>query len=518
MFTNRDNIIVSTGNQALVAKDVKLFAANGTLNILPGQIGVFDAYTHKAVDNTNIAQSKDIYIAVGIDTNGDGVAEEIRKTSGEHWNKCSTDVAQVAAPRSECPEIWDFLFDCIECDTDYSLKVQTEGVEWMPYFANQHLPTFTFNHFATCCDDCEETVENPSCATFVTDILQQVAQTDNTGANLIDQQYPFDAIALAGNTTAGKTVTIDVPCRNNRPAAIKKLTISTTAGAGADAYGTLCTSVSGYPNILADGTINPGQLKTLATALMADFATDDNNVNITFYKACDGGCWKMVITGDDLIEVTLAEFLNADQVCGGSSTSATITTSTPLTVDGVDYSCGIRFIGHIFPQECGCFPPKEYKSTRGTRMRVFPLSGFDCKWDTNKVQDLQIAEGAGADIRWREYKQQTGGQGRTYDSYHMHYGKLGVYGDRVRESVTSECIDYCQYQFIYHAKSYPLAPMGWTNNTHLQSTVVIPNDDSTTKAAFETTINQWLVGGSCPLTTITCSNDNVPVINSGLNT
>lgn len=496
MFTNRDNILVASGNQALVDKNVKLFNADGSLNIEPGQIGIFDAFTHLAVDQTNIASSKDIYIAVGIDKDGDGMAEEIRKSAGEHWNKCSTDVAQTEPPRNECPQIWDFVFDCIECNTDYSLKVQMEGVEWMPYFANQHLPTFTFNHYTKCCTECEETTPSVACSAFVDDIISQVAQTANEAANLIDQQYPFTAVALTN-----ESYEITVPCINDKPAALKAITIN------GNLYD-VCAEIT----VNADGSMNPSQF-----GVIKEYLEGEEDITVTFYKKCTDTCYTLLITSNDALTVNLAMFLTEGQDCGDAGVESPETALDPLTVDGVTYSCGIRFIGHIFPQECGCFPPKEYKSTRGTKMRIFPLSGFDCKWDTNLVQELQISEGQGADIRWREYKQQLGGQGRTYDSYHTHYGKLGVYGDRVRESVMAECTDYCQYQFIYHAKSYPLAPMGWTNNTHLQTTVVIPNDSSTTKTEFETVINAWLVTGTCPLDTISCDNDT-PVINSGFNT
>lgn len=498
MFTNRENILVSTGGLGLVTAGTKLFAADGSLNILPGQLGIFNAYTHIAVDDTTIATSKDVYIAVGIDTDGDGIANEIRKSAGENLNKCGVDVAQAEPPREECPQIWDFTFECIECNTDYSLKVQAEGVEWMPYFANQHLPTFTFNHYSACCDECEEVTPTVTCSAFVDDIISQVSQTANEAANLIDQQYPFTAVALGTYQ-----VEVDIPCRNGRPAAMDRVTI------GLNTY-TVCAS-SGI-TVLADETMNPSQFGLIKTFLEGELA----GITVTFYKKCTGTCYSMLITSPT-VDVTASfnvRFLDEGQSCGTGNVAATDTNLvSPLAVN----ECGIRFIGHIFPQECGCFPPKEYKSTRGTKLRIFPLSGFDCKWDTNLVQELQISEGQGADIRWREYKQQLGGQGRTYDSYHMHYGKLGVYGDRVRESVTSECTDYCQYQFIHHSKSNPLAPMGWTNNTHLQTTVVIPNSDDTTKSEFEATINAWLNLGTCPLDDISCTNDT-PVVNSNLNT
>ena len=44
MLTNRENILVTSGDLGLVANGVKLYNADGTLNILPGQLGIFNMF------------------------------------------------------------------------------------------------------------------------------------------------------------------------------------------------------------------------------------------------------------------------------------------------------------------------------------------------------------------------------------------------------------------------------------------------------------------------------------------
>ena len=507
MFTNRQNILVTSGDQGLVANGTKLFNADGSLNINPGQLGIFNAKTHTAINAGAISGGNEYYIAVGIDADGDGIAETIRKSAGEEISKCGIDAAQVKAPTEECPEIWDFVFDCMECNTDYALKVQVEGVEWMPYFANQHLPTFTFNTFTECCAECEEETPTYSCSTFVADIISQVTQTANEAANLIDQQYPFDVVALGTSQ-----VEVTIPCRNGRPAAIDSIVLN---GNTYDVCGNGPGDIG--ITVLSDETMNISQFSIIKSFIEAA----DADVKVNFIKKCTNGCWTMLITSNDADISTTFDivFLDEGDTCGAGTIAYDETDPEVDVTPGItgDYSCGLRFIGHIFPQECGCFPPKEYKSTRGTKMRVFPASGFDCKWAVNQVQELSIAQGQGADLRWLEYKQQTGGVGRVYDSYHMHYGKLGVYGDRVRESVTAACVPYCKYDLIHHTKSNPLAPMGWTHNTHLLTTVAIPSDDTTTIGAWETLINGLLGVGTCTLTAVACGNDDNEQVNSTLN-
>lgn len=506
MLTNRENILVSKGDLALVPVGTKLYNTDGSMNILPGQLGIFNASNHIAVDATSIVDKKNIYFAVGVDTNGNGVADSVRKSAGEIINKCSIDAASAEPPREECPEIWDFAFNCVECNDTYSLKVQADGVEWWPFFEKEHLPTFKFPVVTTCCSECGDNCDEPiyNCSKWVEEVIEMIEQKKKIDGiearNLVSQEYPFIAVPLSA-TIAEYTI----PCINGMPAAIKTISV------GGDTLDGACVLGSGI-FIQSNGTMNPGQFGTLENYLSGQ---TNNTVKFKFIQACTNGCWKLIVTGAS--EYGNAVVLNNNNDCSaGATTAVTPTTLAPLQIDGVTYNCGIRFIGKIYEMECGCFPPKEYRSQRGTKLRVFPSAGFgDCGWATQKVQDLQVSEGQGVDLRWREYRQQLGGAGRTYDSYHMHYGKLGVYGDRVREAVTSECTTYCQYEFIHHSKSQPLAPMGWTNNTYLQTTVAIPSSDSTTKTAFENVINAWIVAGTCPLNTVSCDNDSDEV-NSNL--
>ena len=497
MFTNRENILVTSGDLGLVANGTKLYNTDGTLNILPGQLGIFNASNHTATNAAGITSLNNIYIAVGVDSTGNGIADTVRKSAGEVINKCAVNVAQAEEPRSECPEIWDFALNCVECNDTYSLKVQADGVEWWPYFEKEHLPTFKFPVTTTCCTDCLEPCEEPtfSCSTWVNEVVEMVKQERFVDGlqtkNLVKMDYPFEVIPLSALIAE-----YEVPCINGRPAAIKTISVNGNTLDGACGVGSGVT-------ILADGSMNPGQLGTLEDYIEGQEA----GITVKFIKACTEGCYKLIVTGATAYSTMVV--LTVDNNCAaGVTANVSATTSAPLTIDGTPYNCGIRFVGKIYEMECGCFPPKEYRSQRGTRLRVFPSAGFgECGWATNKVQDLSIAEGQGVDLRWREYKQQWGGSGRTYDAYHTHYGKLGVYGDRVRDIVTSECVPYCQYQFIHNSKSQPLAPMGWTNNTFLQTTVAIPSEDTTTTAAFETVINAWLVLGTCPLTGVSCAND-----------
>lgn len=75
---SRDNVkrvLVTKGNKAVAAKGTKPDA------LTLGQIGVFDANTNLAIDATQTP--KEFYIAVGIDSNFDGVVNDIAESAGQ---------------------------------------------------------------------------------------------------------------------------------------------------------------------------------------------------------------------------------------------------------------------------------------------------------------------------------------------------------------------------------------------------------------------------------------------------
>lgn len=79
----RENLLVAKGNYGLPTLNTPLYQTDGSISLMPGQLGIFSSKTHKAVDATNIAAQDNIYIAIGMDMDGDGVSDQIRKVAGE---------------------------------------------------------------------------------------------------------------------------------------------------------------------------------------------------------------------------------------------------------------------------------------------------------------------------------------------------------------------------------------------------------------------------------------------------
>jgi hypothetical protein len=498
MYQNRINYLVSTNNYPLVPANTVLFNQDGSLNIVPGQLGIFDANTHTAV--STFTDVKDIYLAVGVDTNGDGVAEEVRKSASTLYG-CSGLEASAEGPQGECPEIWDFLFDCTTCEKDYGIKVQIESTHQAPYFHPEHLPTYPFNVITECCG-CDECTTEHNCNEIVCKILEQIHPTKNDmNHHMVKRDFDFTAERLYPTISH-----LALPCTTGECGGeyLCKLDSVTVVN-----NGTTYVIPTTVVNPTLPGTMLIGQVKVLENQLNAGLTT--NNIPGKFHvtQKCSNTCFE--ITLNSCAEITAASF---------SGCTATITTEHPLTVttptecnDCTDagttsktYSCGIRFIGKIIPQECGCFPPVEYTMNRGTRLRVFPTTGFECNsWATNQIQQLQYAENQGVDIRWEEYKQEIGGTGRAYAPQIMTVGKLGAHLGRMTESINAKCVPYCSYSFK-HLTNRRFNEYGTGTPWHsiLYSVVEIPESDSTTRSEFEAAINSWINTLHCPIDSITC--------------
>ena len=83
----RENLLVAKGNYALLAVDTPLYQTDGSISLMPGQLGIFSSKTHKALSAGTVAAQDNIYIAIGMDMDGDGVSDQIRKVAGENLNK-----------------------------------------------------------------------------------------------------------------------------------------------------------------------------------------------------------------------------------------------------------------------------------------------------------------------------------------------------------------------------------------------------------------------------------------------
>lgn len=544
---NRENLLVAKGNYAVLATGTPIYQADGSISLMPGQLGIFDAKTHTSLNAGNVAAVKDIYIAIGIDTDGDGVSNEVRKVAGDLWNKNRMQNATAEPPRGACPEIWDYMFDCVDCGTDYGLKVQVDSTDLHTYTSPYQLFTYPVNVISEPCDTCGDNCDqaDTNCNEIVCKMMDQInrttVQADGTvKRNLITTEFPFDVERLYTYISTATIPCVDGNCGQELLAAVNSITINTGAvvlnlGTGTPADGTTHTyTVS--PVLLSGAgatTMLVGQTKLLENQLNAYLVAQEIPGHFKVSKSCTDSCFTIqlnscavisnVNVGDDEDYDFDPSSAVSDPVVGlgGIVVTSPLTTTIPVGCsDCTDasfttktYTCGIRFTAKLDKRDCGCFPPLQYHASSWSKLNVFPTSGFKPgHWATNKVQGIKLAEGQGVDLRWREYKQQAGGMGRGYDMYNSTYGRWGAQGFRVQNSVTAECVPYCQYEFQHFnsTNSATIAAINTTWNAQFLSLVAIPQKDDTTKTSFEAVINPWLAVSNIGAY-VTCGSNATPV-------
>jgi hypothetical protein len=116
---NVKRVLVTSGNQAVAAKDSALD------NLALGQIGVFDAETNLAIDATQTPAN--FYIAVGIDSDADGVVDDIKQSAGKFVSAkgiSSYSFRPHTASRSMIVELQGIVDADVEVDKEFAVKFE----------------------------------------------------------------------------------------------------------------------------------------------------------------------------------------------------------------------------------------------------------------------------------------------------------------------------------------------------------------------------------------------------------
>jgi hypothetical protein len=110
-----------------------------------GAMGVFSYDTNISVDATTVVNQREIYIAMAVDSNGDGIADNVITSAGTHIQKKGVTAYTVKCYTPEQPHIVDITkFSGIKCESDYAFKVEFRGntQAYMNYGFNQFAKTF----------------------------------------------------------------------------------------------------------------------------------------------------------------------------------------------------------------------------------------------------------------------------------------------------------------------------------------------------------------------------------------
>lgn len=204
MARNNDvfQVLVTNENYEVLPVGKKL------ADLAPGQIGVFDANTNLAIDGT--LGNRNFYLAVGLDLNGDGVTDEVAKSTGSHIQKKNI---QFYSFRPHTPGrpmkvvLKDYTADC---ETEYGIKLELRNQEiYRSQGYNQF--TKTYSIVTGCCDGCEPTCPSGD-ANEITKLLFINISNDPTGlvkANILPRG-DVSAAGVVPNPSTGYLTLADI--------------------------------------------------------------------------------------------------------------------------------------------------------------------------------------------------------------------------------------------------------------------------------------------------------------------
>lgn len=518
----RENILVAKGDLACYAggQDVFIRTNNDgtppTIAVLPGQLVWYDPITGYSINPANISKSANprIVLAVGHDTNGDGISDELRKGFGEIIDSYAISAATAEPPRLGVPAIKDLLFKCTTCEEAVSINIAVEDDSTQNQYGFNRAAVYNYT-VQPACAGCDTCTEEDNCAEIACAIEKKVKGNKDNYLNarknggrigaFPTNQPNFHVVRLFATsyqfclTNVGNDCT---DCAGLVP--ITGITIDGDATVFTQSYNGDKTEFGQLQNIVNQiNVLLEGKGSAVIVASSGSCPTYEIEINT---------CLENIT-----LQVGLGQEADDLEPCSTTNPFAPITID-PDCVDcetvptTVTYSCGVRVIGKPVILPCDCFPPNPPKSYLSRKIDIYPVKGFKPgAYHVQTIQENTYPENTGYQWAWREYKQAVGGSGRQYRPYNSSFGpiQLPIKGDRAKSAVTVDCkASYCSY-ILEH--SLVTTPNQFITNPLVargRTVVLIDQADTTTRTSFETGVNNLLTTeGGIVLKTITCGSD-----------
>ena len=153
MSRNNDvfQVLVTKGNQAVLA------AGNEVTDLLPGQAGVFSFESNLSIDGS--VPTRNFYVAVGLDEDGDGVTDNIRKSAGSHIQTRNIAFYSYRPFEAGRPMILEFKDFKTSCGEQYGIAIEFRNQQ---IYRTQGYVQFKVNYVVegVCCDGCSTGCES----------------------------------------------------------------------------------------------------------------------------------------------------------------------------------------------------------------------------------------------------------------------------------------------------------------------------------------------------------------------
>ena len=433
MSTNNKvfQVLVTKGNKALVAKDAALDA------ITDGQLGIFDAKTNLAIDHT-AAGVKDFYLAVGVDSDGDGVVDAVNFSAGQAIQKENIRDYTYKPHTAARPMVAEITNFTAKPDTDYAIKFEFRNMKvYMRQGYNAFAKTYAVR---TACSD--GTTGDP--VELVTKFLEAF-NMDNTG------MFKAEAIADGAMLTVSTAPTV----ASNITVSVGDVNI-TVAVLATDTAAQAATKIAAAIN---------GAATTDAKAVASSATVQISNVAIGTEVSVNVGTTAAVV-----------------DVFAGNAV-------IDLATIGADVVPGIRITTNPIAINQFCSINTTYYNPRQTVVIPSLVEGFNYNGTVTVTQTAVNEEGNGYDVKQKEY--QAGGWNNRPGIYRASTAiGLAMPGFKYFADETKK---YDQFQLVYDFFS----TAGWKEYlNNLMTVVAIPESDTTTRNAFATVMDAILASAT----------------------
>ena len=208
MSRNNDvfQVLVTKGNRAVLA------AGNEVTDLLPGQAGVFSFESNLSIDGT--VPTRNFYVAVGLDEDGDGVTDNIRKSAGSHIQTRNIAFYSYRPFEAGRPMILEFKDFKTKCGEQYGIAIEFRNQQ---IYRTQGYVQFKVNYVVEgiCCDGCSTGCQSGDDNLVAKKLVDAInndprgfvkAEMFNTTTNTVVTNYDvFVAANLVVNTDADPT-------------------------------------------------------------------------------------------------------------------------------------------------------------------------------------------------------------------------------------------------------------------------------------------------------------------------
>lgn len=441
---------VIQGDTPFLAKDTPIYGLVGGViqyNVAHGQPVAYlkskDCKIPTAIEVGDLDDTNKhlLRIGVGHAPLGRGPVTGIRHLGSEEVGNCDINDMSVASPCCGNPHVYDMYFDCVDCDTTYTIEIAVRDNFTQSYTDKYKDEGSIFVSYTPNCKQCNDCDTSITCDDVVDGLIKAFRQeyVEGTCENTkyypdfrqSKQDFPFDVHKIYDRELVYCLSFSDVGEECEECTTLAAFTTATVGGVDVD--------LSAITTPTDDTALFRYQLTQVQNMINDAFAAADETVGgrayvtgINYNKCCP--LQLHVNTNDAAFAIAGVD---------PSKDENPFDEGKP----GEGFTCGIRVISAPLSEECGCDLNRLLQSYF-RKVRVSPIGdGFVDSCEAT-IQKAEIPAQFGTMIQHQELTQTAGGSGRQYSRGAQRGTWLGNHRDdsHVKQAVTARCEkDYCSY-------------------------------------------------------------------------